>query len=318
MTQLYSVAHNAFLEAIRQPIYTVLLMLMILILCLVPGLSAYTFDDDNKLMVDISLFAILMGGMLLSAFTASGVIAQEIDRKTVLTVLSKPMNRPLFIVGKYLGVAAAVAVAMWCWSIVLLLLVRHGVMETASHRYDIPVILFGSLAAIVSLVIAAGGNFFSRKSFGSRLALWLAFTLPIAYVLVLLIGKKWQLQSPLQDWRGQIVIALFLITQAVWLFCALATAVSTRFGQVFTIVVCIVVYLAGLSSDYFFGSGTAVWQKVMYAITPNFQFLIIADALTQKLPVNFTYVLTVSAYSFCLIAALLGIAVAMFQNREVS
>ena len=74
----------------------------------------------------------------------SGVLTREIDNKTVLTVISKPVSRPLFIVGKFLGLAAGLAVAFFMSAVLFFLSVRHSVMSTASDKYDMPVLLFGS------------------------------------------------------------------------------------------------------------------------------------------------------------------------------
>jgi len=321
--QLYAVSKNAFLESIRQPIFPVLLLVGCLMLVLNPPLCAYTFDDDNKLLFDIGLSIILMLGIMLSAFTAAGVVSREIENKTVLTVVSKPIGRWLFIVGKFLGVAAAITIATWIWSLVFIFTARHGVMSTASHRFDIPVILFGSIAGVVSLVVATSGNYFSRKPFGGTLTIWLAGTLTVAFVLLSVINKQWQPQSPLLMFRaesGQVIMALVLLMQALWLICAIATAMSTRFGQVPTLMACLVIVFAGLCSAYFLAdlSKTSTLAAVVYRVLPNMQYFWMSDALTQGHMASAGYFVNVSLYVVCFIVAALGLAVAMFETRETS
>ena len=109
--QLLTIARNTFLESIRQPIFSVLLLVGTLALILNPMISAYTLDDDNKQLIDMGLSTLFVCGLLLSAFTATSVLSQELENKTVLTVISKPISRPLFVVGKYVGVSAALFVA---------------------------------------------------------------------------------------------------------------------------------------------------------------------------------------------------------------
>jgi ABC-2 type transport system permease protein len=321
--QLLAVSKNAFLESIRQPIFPVLLLLGSLLLILNPPLCAYTFDDDNKLLFDIGLSIILMLGLMLSAFTATGVVSQEIENKTVLTVVSKPISRWVFIVGKFLGVATAITAAAYIWSMIFLFTARHGVMSTASHRFDLPVILLGTLAGIVSISVATFGNYAYRKPFGGTLTLWLVGSLSVAMVLLLFVGKTWNITSPLTTLRGemgQVVMALVLLVQALWLICAIATAMSTRFGQVPTLIACLVIVFAGMSSSYFLAeaSQTSLLASIVYRALPNMQYFWMSDALTQGHSASTSYYLNVTMYVACFILASLGVAVALFETRETS
>ncbi|MFQ5655144.1 MAG: ABC transporter permease, partial [Planctomycetota bacterium] len=85
MEQIRAVARNTFTESIRQPIFLVLLLLGIGLLAINPALSAYTLGDDNKLLLDLGLSTLLLAGMFLAAFTSTGVLSDEIERRTVLT-----------------------------------------------------------------------------------------------------------------------------------------------------------------------------------------------------------------------------------------
>jgi hypothetical protein len=74
-----------------------------------------------------------------------------------------------------------------------------------------------------------------------------------AYVAVLFIGKTWAWQSPGADFKPQIAYASVALTMAILVLTSVATAVSTRLGQVMTIVTCAGVFLFGLLSNYFVG-----------------------------------------------------------------
>src|SRR5688572_5895198 len=100
--QLLAVTRITFVESIRQPFYAIWLSVVGLLIGLAPYLSGYTFDNDNLFALELELSALLTGGLVLAAFTAAGVISREIENRTVLTVISKPLPRPLFILGKYL------------------------------------------------------------------------------------------------------------------------------------------------------------------------------------------------------------------------
>ena len=145
---LVTIARNAFLESIRQPIHAVLICAALLALVLNVNLAGYTLEDDNKLLVDLGLSTLFLSGLLMAAFTATSVLSREIENKTVLTVVSKPVPRPQVVVGKFLGVAAAIATAYWLLAAVFLLTVRHRVQSSVREEdiFDPPVVTFGLLA----------------------------------------------------------------------------------------------------------------------------------------------------------------------------
>lgn len=256
INQLWSIARNSFTESIRQPLFVVLILVGTLMLILNVFLAAYTMDDDNKMLVDMGLSVLLTGGLFLAAFTATSVLSNELENKTVLTVVSKPVPRPLFILGKYLGVMGALATAYWVLCLVFLFTVRHQVMQTAGDHFDGPVITFGFLAMIGALILAAMGNYLYHWVFTSTFVGATFIFITIAGLMIAMIGPEWHFQSPLTEFvkdRGhvwQITMGLVLIFQALLVLSAVAIAASTRLGQVMNLVICTGVFMFGLVSDY--------------------------------------------------------------------
>jgi ABC-type transport system involved in multi-copper enzyme maturation permease subunit len=168
---LLAIARNAFLESIRQPVFVVLVLAGILALVLNVNLAAFTLEDDNKLLIDLGLSTLFLSGLLMAAFTATSVLSREIENKTVLTVVSKPVPRPQVVVGKFLGVAAAIATAYWLLAAVFLLTVRHRVQSSvrAEDIFDPPVVTFGLLAIGLTFLIAGL----------AMVAAWVALDLPL-------------------------------------------------------------------------------------------------------------------------------------------
>ena len=353
LQQLVNIAHNTFTESIRQPIFVVLVLLGALAMVLNPQLAAYTMEDDNKLLIDLGMSTIFLVSLLLAAFTATGVFSNEIENKTVLTVISKPVSRPVFVIGKYLGIAAAIAVAFFLLSIVMSLTIRHRVMSTASDHFDMPVILFGVGGALVALIFATCANYLYNKVFTSTLTVCLLITQAVAFALVLVIDKRWALQSPLTEFivhegeLTQVMIGLGLLFQAVLVLTGVAVAASTRLGQVMTLLICFGVFLLGLASNslsqmvnsrlsipvdtgYYqslsaiMHADLAIYQKLVYVsakfiymLAPNLQFFWTADAITQDNPISAGLFGLVSGYAALQIVAILALAVTLFQNREV-
>ncbi|MFO0890486.1 MAG: ABC transporter permease subunit [Isosphaeraceae bacterium] len=95
-------------ETIRQPAFFVMAVFAGALLILTIFVSYFTFGEDIKMYKDTGLTTISFFCMLLALLTASSTVAEEIEGKTAITLLSKPINRRQFIVGKFLGIELGV------------------------------------------------------------------------------------------------------------------------------------------------------------------------------------------------------------------
>ena len=319
--QVITIARNTFVESIRQPVFVVLIVMGTLMFVLNVPLTAFTLEQDNQLLVDIGLSTLFLVGLLLAAFTAAGVLNREVENKTVLTVVSKPVPRPMFVLAKYVGVAVAIFVAYWILALVFLLSVRHEVMQTARDQIDWPVMLFGVGAMLLSLVVATLANYFYHRVFTSTFIGFLFVLITVAWGLVMVIDKEWSFQSPATDLNVQRLIGLLLVFELLLIITAVAIAASTRLGWVMTLLTCCGVFLIGLVSEYFLRGWAsepgAVIAKKVYEIVPNFQLIWPGDALTQQHDFTSVYVACTGGYTILYVCAVLALAMAMFQTREL-
>ncbi|MGB0766904.1 MAG: hypothetical protein ACPGYV_04265 [Phycisphaeraceae bacterium] len=364
--QLVSITRITFVEAIRQPIFVVLLLIGTLLMVLNPSVAGYSMEPgagDNKMLVDLGLGTVFLAGVFLAAFTATGVVSQELQNKTALTVVSKPVPRPVFIAGKYIGVSGAIVLAAYLLMLVLMLTLRHRVLQNKSDPIDWPVVLFGVGAVVGALTLAAAANYLYKKVFASTFIYGLVVMLSAGFALVTVINKDWGFQSPVTDFAaddgriGQVAVGGVFLVQGLLILTAFAVALSTRFSQVVTLVVCLgVVMPIGMMSGALnqlvnaavgvqagapvlasvqsvlaaelplARKGAYLGAKAVYVVAPNFQFHWPADAITQGNSLthdaegrfDLGYLGMVSAYTGAYIAAVLGLAVALFQSKEVS
>ncbi len=107
MTRTGVIARATTKEAVRQPVFLLLLGLGTLLLVINTFLPFFSLGEDIKMLKDCGLMTILFSGLLLATWTASTSIASEIEGKTTMTLLSKPINRRQFIIGKYTGIVNA-------------------------------------------------------------------------------------------------------------------------------------------------------------------------------------------------------------------
>src|SRR5436853_23920 len=95
-------------ETIRQPAFFVMAFFAGALLVVTIFVSYFTFGEDIKMYKDTGLTTISFFCMLLALLTASSTVAEEIEGKTAITLLSKPINRRQFILGKFLGIELGV------------------------------------------------------------------------------------------------------------------------------------------------------------------------------------------------------------------
>ncbi|MEX0876573.1 MAG: ABC transporter permease subunit, partial [Phycisphaerales bacterium] len=121
ITPALTIARNAFKESIRQPVFFIILLLAAFIQLLNTWIVGFTMgrrnvpgevSGDDKMLLDVSMGGVFLLGILLASFIATAAISREIENKTVLTVVSKPVSRTSVIIGKFLGIAASMLVAI--------------------------------------------------------------------------------------------------------------------------------------------------------------------------------------------------------------
>ncbi len=100
-----TVALNTYREAVRDKILYVLLFFAGATILASKALGYISMGQDVKIIADISLAAISIFGALIAIFVGTNLVYKEIDKRTIYTILSQPMWRYEFVLGKYLGLA---------------------------------------------------------------------------------------------------------------------------------------------------------------------------------------------------------------------
>ncbi len=318
-----AIAAVSFIETVRQSIFGVLLITTTIMLILNVSLAAFTLEDDDKLLLDLGLSTLLLSGLFLASFSATGVLSREIENKTVLTVVSKPVSRPLFLLGKFVGLSTALFLAHYLSLMVFILAQRHGVLQNTTDPWDMPVLVLGFGSVVVALGIAAFCNYLYGKDFALTALVLVTPMLTVAVLAVAKFDEKWAV-IPFGDnyVGGQVLIAAFFVMLINLMLASVATAASTRFGQLMTLMICLCFLGLALMSDYAFGqrTGGSTLASVAYHVIPNIGPLWIIDGLTSgtvKSVVPWSYVGYATAYALLLVVGVLSIGVALFQRREV-
>ena len=108
--RVLAVAMNTYREALRDKVLYVLLFFAGVTIVGSKALGWISIGQDNKIILSISLAAVSLFGVLIAIFVGTNLVYKEIDKRTIYTILSQPMYRYEFILGKYLGLAMLLAV----------------------------------------------------------------------------------------------------------------------------------------------------------------------------------------------------------------
>ena len=148
----FAIARNTFSESIRQPVIYLIALLGTALLLLSFAFTLFTFSEENtlKMIKDMGIATITLCALLVALFTASGVIADEIEKKTALTVLCKPVSRLQFLLGKYSGILGVVA----C-TILVLVAIFIIALSFLEHKADWIIAQAGVFAFLQVAVLSA-------------------------------------------------------------------------------------------------------------------------------------------------------------------
>lgn len=110
--KISAVALATFKTEVSQPIFIVLVLFGVVFILGSVFVPYFSFGEDIKMYQDAGLTVIRVLGIFLAIWASSKSISEEIEGRTALTVLSKPIGRVQFVMGKFLGISMAVALLM--------------------------------------------------------------------------------------------------------------------------------------------------------------------------------------------------------------
>src|SRR5512133_2826028 len=163
MRQFLTIAANAFMELVRQPVFLLLMTTSVVFEIFLATPYYFAFGDEPKLVKNSVLATMLLAGLFGAVLSASASLAREIRAGTALAVLSKPVGRAQFLLAKYLGLVGALTVLTYVNLLSALLASRmafdaYGSTDTLAFWLFAGCIVFG---------YALGGftNYFLRRPF---------------------------------------------------------------------------------------------------------------------------------------------------------
>jgi len=104
--RVFAIAHNTIREAVRDRVLYTLLFFALVLIGTGVLLSTLSYVERERILQDVGLAAIRLFALMIAIFVGIGLLYKEVDRRTIFTILSKPIGRGEFLIGKYLGLVA--------------------------------------------------------------------------------------------------------------------------------------------------------------------------------------------------------------------
>jgi len=150
----WAVAANTFREAIRDKVLYNLVFFALLVMGSSVVVGNMTLGEGIKFIMDLSLAAMSVFGLLIAIFVGIGLVHKEIQRRTVYMLLAKPISRRSFVIGKYLGLMLVIALNVAVMTAALLLLMALHSQDGMNWGVFVAVLLiFVELMVVTAVAV---------------------------------------------------------------------------------------------------------------------------------------------------------------------
>ncbi|MEQ8958952.1 MAG: ABC transporter permease [Coleofasciculus sp. C2-GNP5-27] len=155
--RIWTIATNGFQEVIRDRIFYVIGFFALLLVVALPLLREVAATTEDKIFLDLGLATIGLLGVLVAIFVGTGLINKEIEKRTVLVLIPKPISRAELIIGKHLGLVGVLAVLIIAMTaIYLALLSFNGINYPLASLLISELYQFLELSLIVAVALMFG------------------------------------------------------------------------------------------------------------------------------------------------------------------
>ena len=154
------IARNTFREATRDRVLAGVVIAGVLMILGTQPLGAIALGEGLRLTVDLGLTGISLFALLIVLLVGTSLVAKEIERRTIFNLLARPISRPAYLVGKWLGLTGALWVVAGSLGLAL-----WAVIAVRGHASLGPVVMEAAyLAGLELAVVTALAVLFSALS----------------------------------------------------------------------------------------------------------------------------------------------------------
>lgn len=158
MNAIISIARTTVGEAIRRRVLLVILLIGVLFLIVAPGLSVLGARQSQTVLTSFTLGVIKLVSAVIAVVLTVYLIPNEIERRTIYTILSKPVQRWQFLLGKYFGAVAALGLMMALMTVTMVFMffvTKQGQIgqDTLTGLAGVPVMYFIQMSLLAAVAV---------------------------------------------------------------------------------------------------------------------------------------------------------------------
>lgn len=160
--RIASIAYNTFREAVRDRVLYNLIAFALLLSAAAIFIGQISIEIERLVVINLGLTAVSLFGVIIAIFVGIGLVSKEIEKRTLYTVLSRPVRRWEFIVGKFFGLAGTLIVNTFFMAIGV-----FGALLYVAHRFsgaDVSILAALYFIILEFLIICALALLFSSFS----------------------------------------------------------------------------------------------------------------------------------------------------------
>ena len=144
--RIFTIATNVFREVVRDRILYIIGFYALILAAAIRILPEIAAATEDKIFLDFGLAAMSLLGLIVAVFIGTGLVNKEIEKRTVLVLIAKPISRVEFIIGKHLGLSAVLALLVAVMTIIYVALLQFG-----NISYNLGSILLAALFLLLQL-----------------------------------------------------------------------------------------------------------------------------------------------------------------------
>lgn len=152
-SNVVALAGSTFLETVRDRIFYLVAVFGFVMLAATAILSPLTVGAQGKIMADVGLAAMVVFGLLVVVFVGSSMVRKELDKGTIVTILSKPVGRREYLVGKFVGLNMTLAAMLGIMGVLFLVMLWIAPGEFSFRFIGAFYLAFLELALINAVVV---------------------------------------------------------------------------------------------------------------------------------------------------------------------
>ncbi len=205
MTNVLTLARVTVREALRQKLAVNLLVFAVALVCASFTISTLTFGEQYRVIVNIGLSAMEVFGTLIAVFLGAGLVAGDVQRRTVYPIVAKPVSRAQYVAGRYAGLVVTTTLNLAVMA-VFFVAVLAFYLRGVGFLVQAPFLATLASLALQFAMIAAVAVLFSTFTTATLAAIF-TLSLVVAGHLASDLVRYWSRQGTGLAWMGK---ALYL------------------------------------------------------------------------------------------------------------